>query len=154
MKYVCKIALAAVGAGLLLAAGCQNTVNAIENANKNAAPTVVEDKRFVTDGFLRDRLALHSVRTSSDPAGNLVVEVAATNLRTGFFSQIWSGLTGENPYPVDYKFTWQNADGLTVDTPLSVWRTVQVIPGETVYFKSVAPTPECRDFILNVKESN
>ncbi len=154
MKHAGKIVFPVAGLLLLLAAGCQNTVNTVENADKSAAPTTITDKRFVTDGFLRDRLALRSVRMAPGASGNMVVEVAATNVRTGFFSELWSSLTGENPYPVDYKFTWQNADGITVETPLSAWRTVQVIPGETVYFKAVAPTPDCRDFILNVKESD
>ncbi len=153
MKHGGKITLPAAGLLLLLTAGCQNTVNTVENADKSAASTTIKDKRFVTDGFLRNRLLLRSVHLAPGASGNMVVEVAATNVRTGFFSELWSSLTGENPYPVDYKFTWQNAAGMTVETPLSAWRTVQVIPGETVYFKSVAPTPECRDFILNVKES-
>ncbi len=153
MKHGRKTLLPAVGVLLLLATGCQNTVNTVENADKSAASTTIKDKRFVTDGFLRNRLLLRSVRLAPGASGNMVAEVAATNVRTGFFSELWSSLTGENPYPVDYKFTWQNADGMTVETPLSAWRTVQVIPGETVYFKSVAPTPDCRDFILNVKES-
>ena len=137
---------------LLALTGCQASVNTVENADKSATPSYVNDVRFVTDGFLRDRLALQAVKMTPSASGNMMVEVAATNIRTGLLSQAWSAMTGENPYPVCYKFTWQDANGMTVDTPLSIWKTINVIPGETVYFRSTAPTPQCKDFILSVKE--
>ena len=139
-------------AACLVAAACQNTVNTVENADKNASPNVIRDNRFVTDGWLRDRLALRSVRTATTERGLLQVEVAATNVRTGALAQTWSSITGDVPYTVDYKFVWQDASGITVETPLSIWQSRQIKPGETVYFKSVAPTPQCKDFILNLKE--
>jgi len=139
-------------AACLVIAACQNTVNTVENADKNATPNVIRDQRFVTDGWLRDRLALRSVRTATTDGGLLVVEVTATNVRTGALAQTWSSMTGDVPYTVDYKFVWQDANGITVDTQLSIWQSRQIKPGETVYFKSVAPSPRCKDFILNLKE--
>lgn len=136
----------------LLLAACQNTVNRVENADKHAAPNVIRDARFVTDGWLRDRLALNSVKTAVSASGHLTVEVAATNVRTGALAQTWSSMTGDVPYTVDYKFVWQDENGMTVDSVLSVWQSRQIKPGETVYFKSTAPTKECKDFILNLKE--
>lgn len=54
-----KLWLSLLSGGLLLAGtGCQNTVNRVENADKTMTPNVVSDKRFVTDGFLADRLQL------------------------------------------------------------------------------------------------
>ena len=144
-------ALSVMAAGLALAA-CQNTVNTVENADKNATPNVIRDARFVTDGWLRDRLALRSVKTATANSGHLMVEVAATNVRTGALAQTWSSITGDVPYTVDYKFDWQDANGMTVESSLSIWQSRQIKPGETVYFKSVAPTAECKDFILNLKE--
>ena len=150
MKNILKpLSIAAV---CLVVAACQNTVNTVENADKSATPNVIRDARFVTDGWLRDRLALRSVKTAVSPTGLLVVEVTATNVRTSAFAQTWSGMTGDVPYTVDYKFVWQDANGITVDTPLSIWQFKQIQPGETVFFKSTAPTPECKDFILNLKE--
>ncbi len=138
----------------LLPAGCQNTVNTVENTEKSAAVNNISDTRVITDRFLRDRLALRSVRTGRTEAGLLRVEVSAVNARTSAASQFWSWMTDENPYPVDYRFTWQDAQGMTVETPLSIWRTVTVYPGEIVNFQSVAPTPECQDFVLELKETN
>ena len=143
-------------APLLLAAlaGCQNTVNTVENTEKSAAVNNISDTRVITDRFLRDRLVLRSVRTGRTEAGLLRVEVSAVNARTSAASQLWSWMTDENPYPVDYRFTWQDAQGMTVETPLSIWRTVTVYPGEIVNFQSVAPTPACQDFVLELKETN
>ncbi len=134
--------------------GCQNTVNTLENEEKSAVSDPVANRRISTDAFLRDRLLFRSVKMTPNASGSMTVEVAATNIRTGFFAQIWSWMTNENPFPVDYKFTWQDARGMTVETTLSAWRTVRIAPGETVYFKAVAPAPQCKDFILNLKESN
>ncbi len=150
MKSILK-SLPVVAACLILPA-CQNTVNTVENADKNATPNIVRDNRFVTDGWLRDRLALRSVKTTTAESGLLVVEVAATNVQTGALAQARSSMTGEVPSTVENKFVWQDANGITVDTPLSIWQSRQIKPGETVYFKSTAPTPQCKDFILNLKE--
>ena len=141
----------AIAACLALTA-CQDTVNTVENTDKYATPNDVHDTRFVTDGFLKDRLALRYVRTAVTPSGHMMVEVAATNVRTGVLAQAWSGVTGEVPYTVAYKFIWQDANGITVDSPLSIWQSKQIKPGETAFFKAVAPNPDCKDFILNIKE--
>ena len=44
--------------GAVLITGCQNTVNTVENADKAMTPNTIQDMRFITDGFLKDRLAL------------------------------------------------------------------------------------------------
>ena len=150
MKILSK-AISAAAVCLALSA-CQNTVNTVENADKSATPNVIRDARFVTDGWLRDRLQLRSVKTAMSASGHLMVEVAATNVRTGPLAQTWSGITRDNPYSVDYKFDWQDENGMTVETSLSIWQVRRIKPGETVYFKSVAPTKQCKDFILNLKE--
>ena len=151
MKILSK-AISAAAVCLALSA-CQNTVNTVENADKSATPNVIRDARFVTDGWLRDRLQLRSVKTAMSASGHLMVEVAATNVRTGPLAQTWSGITRDNPYSVDYKFDWQDENGMTVESTLSIWQTIQIKPGETVFFKATAPTPKCKDFILNIKEA-
>ena len=150
MNFIIKTA--SVAAACLVLTSCQNTVNTIENGDKNATPNVVRDARFVTDAWLRDRLVLSSVKTAVTPSGHMAAEVTATNVRTGYFAQVWSAATGDVPYEIDYKFTWQDENGMSVDSSLSIWQTRQIKPGETVFFKSVAPTKKCRDFILNLKE--
>lgn len=137
---------------LLFLAACQNTVNTIENADKTMTPNTITDTRFVTDGFLKDRLALKKIDVSSTPDGFMRVQLEAVNLRIGAFAQTWSGLKGDNPYKIRYKFTWFTQDGMVVSTLFSDWQDATVIPGETVYLQSVAPLKNCRDFKISLKE--
>ncbi len=137
--------------GAVLSSGCQNSVNTISEEEAYAETHIVKDKRFVTDPFLRNRLLLKEVNTSETSAGLLRVQVSALNNRTGFFSGLWSSLTGGDPYRISYKFVWLDSRGMAVSD--GVWMTKLVKPGETVYFQSVAPTRQCRDFILNMKEA-
>lgn len=141
--------LAVLGAATVC--GCQSSVNTVSEEETYAEAHVVKDRRFVTDPFLRNRLLLKEVSTSETSAGFLQVQVSALNDRTGFFSGIWSSLTGGNPYRISYKFVWLDGRGMAVSD--GVWMTRLVKPGETVYFLSVAPTRQCRDFILNIKEA-
>ncbi|MBS1370444.1 MAG: YcfL family protein [Lentisphaeria bacterium] len=151
MKQLCMCALA--GGLLLAAAGCQNTVNRVENADRSMTQNVINDKRFVTDGFLADRLLLTGVNTSETSDGLLRVQLTAVNARVGFFSQMWSGMTGENPYKIQYKFTWFDGNGMAVDSILSTWKELTVIPGEQIQIQSIAPSRDCRDFSVNLKEA-
>ncbi len=134
------------------AGGCQNTVNTVENADKSAAPVYVSDKRVVTDGALRDRLAVSKVATGDSPNGLMMVQVEVTNMRTGFFSEAWSSMTGENPYRINYRFRWFDEKGMAVSGISAVWQEKIIYPGESAYLESVAPTRECRDFLLDLQE--
>ena len=129
--------------------GCINSVNTTENADKTMTPTHVADTRFITDGFLRDRLALRNVRLSPAPGGLQQVQVEATSLRVGF----WDQVAGPRKYHIRYKFTWYDVAGMAVETVLSDWQDMWILPGETVQFQSVAPTPACKDFRLNLMEA-
>ena len=138
----------------LIFAGCQNTVNTVENSDKTMQPNVIRDSRFVTDGFLKDRLALRNVVVDRTQDGYLRAQLTATNVRVGVLSQMWSGMTGENPYKIRYKFTWFNKGGMAVETVLSDWQTAVITPGESVHFQSIAPSKECNDFRIDLQEAN
>lgn len=138
----------------LLISGCQNSVNSIENADKTMQPDIIRDKRFVTDGFLKDRLALRNLTVSETADGFKRVQLTATNIRVGVLAQAWSGITGENPYHIRYKFTWFDQNGMAVESILSTWQSKVIIPGESVHFQSVAPNKDCKDFQIELKEAN
>ena len=152
MKKTCLLGWFA--AALMLAA-CQDTVNTVENADKTMTPNTIADARFVTDGFLKDRLGLQSVTMGKTADGFKRVQLEVINLRTGVLSQAWSGITGENPYKIRYRFTWFDEDGMAVNnTVLADWRDATIIPGETLFLQSVAPTKNCSDFKISLKEAN
>jgi len=145
-----KLAKFALAASLAAASGCVSSVNTTENADKNMTPTHIADARFVTDGFLRDRLALLNVRFSPAPGGLQQVQVEAMSLRVGF----WDQVAGPDRYHIRYKFTWFDNNGMAVSTPLSDWQDKWILPGETVQFQSVAPSRQCNDFRLNLMEGH
>ena len=142
----------AAGCLALAVAGCQNTVNTVENADKNMTPNTIRDARFITDGFLKDRLALRDLVVSQTPDGFMRVQLEVVNVRIGPFAQTWSSLKDDNPYHIHYKFTWFTQDGMAVDTILSDWQNAMVIPGESLYLQSVAPRLDCKDFKISLKE--
>lgn len=133
---------------------CQNTVNSLENKDKHANPNAISDQRFVTDGFLRDRLRLENVDVNNSAMGIMQVQVKAINVRVGVWDQMWSSMTGDNPYTVSYRFTWLNSAGMAVNSlSSSNWQNKIIYPGETVYFQATAPSNDCKDFLLNIREA-
>ena len=152
MKKICLIGWFA--AAVMLAA-CQNSVNTVENADKTMTPNYVNDARFVTDSFLRDRLALQSLTTGRTADGFMRAQLEVVNVRTGAFAQAWSDITGENPYKIRYRFTWFTEDGMAVNhTVLADWQDAMIIPGETLFLQSVAPNKNCSDFKISLKEAD
>ena len=152
MKKICLVGWFA--AAVMLAA-CQNSVNTIENADKTMTPNYLNDARFVTDSFLRDRLALQSLALGKTADGFKSAQLEVVNVRTGVAAQFWSGITGENPYHIRYRFTWFTEDGMAVNhTVLADWQDAVIIPGETLFLQSVAPNRNCSDFKISLKEAD
>lgn len=145
--------LAAAASGICLT-GCQNTVNTVENTEKAMNANHVTNSRFTTDVFLRNRLVLGKITTGRTADGFMRVQVEAINARTGIFAQLWSGITGENPYRIRYKFTWFDQQGMAMDSIVSDWQDATVIPGETLYLQSVAPSKDCSDFKVSLREAD
>ena len=140
MKKTCLLGWFA--AALMLAA-CQNTVNTVENADKTMTPNTIADARFVTDGFLKDRLGLQSVTMGKTADGFKRVQLEVINLRTGVLSQAWSGITGENPYKIRYRFTWFDEDGMAKADILALEDEVISTKKETRFYH---PSIDYRQF--------
>ena len=152
MKKICLIGWFAAAA---LLAACQNSVNTIENADKTMTPNTINDARFVTDGFLKNRLALQNLTLGKTADGFKRAQLEIVNMRTGVVAQAWSGITGENPYKIRYRFTWFTEDGMAVNnTVLADWQDATIIPGETLYLQSVAPSKNCSDFKISLREAD
>ena len=154
MKKICLMGLGLFAAAMMLAA-CQNSVNTVENADKNMTPNTISDARFVTDGFLKRRLALQSLTTGRTADGFMRAQLEVVNVRTGVLSEAWSDITGENPYKIRYRFTWFTEDGMAVNnTVLADWQDATIIPGETLFLQSVAPYKNCNDFKISLREAD
>ena len=140
-------------AGLCLT-GCQDSVNTIENRDLSMNPDSVDARKFNTDSFCRDRLSLLSLRRSMTPGGVMMVQAQIRSERYGFWSELWSGFRGDNPYYVRYRFEWMDESGMTVSTAANAWQQAIFIPGETKFLQGVAPNARCKDFVLSVVEDH
>ena len=150
-----KICLMGWFAAIVMLAACQNSVNTVENADKTMTPNTISDSRFVTDGFLKRRLALQSLTTGRTADGFMRAQLEVVNVRTGVLSEAWSDITGENPYKIRYRFTWFTEDGMAVNnTVLADWQDATIIPGETLFLQSVAPYKNCNDFKISLREAD
>ena len=144
-----------IAAAALALTACQNSVNTVENADKTMTPNTISDSRFITDGFLKRRLALQSLSTGRTADGFMRAQLEVVNVRTGALAQAWSGMTGENPYKIRYRFTWFTEDGMAVNnTVLADWQDATIIPGETLFLQSVAPYKNCSDFKVSLREAD
>ena len=144
-----------IAAAALALTACQNSVNTVENADKTMTPNTISDSRFITDGFLKRRLALQSLTTGRTADGFMRAQLEVVNVRTGALAQAWSGMTGENPYKIRYRFTWFTEDGMAVNnTVLADWQDATIIPGETLFLQSVAPYKNCSDFKVSLREAD
>ena len=143
---------AAVLLSALCLTGCQDTVNTMENRDLSMNPDSVDTRKFSTDSFCRDRLALLSMRRSMTPGGVMMVQAAIRSERYGFWAELWSGFRGDNPYPVLYRFEWLDEHGMAVPTAANAWQPAIFIPGEIKYLRGVAPNSRCKDFVLSVME--
>ncbi len=146
--------LAAAAAGLLCLAGCQNTVNTAENTPAAMQPSAVDSNRYSTDSFCARRLLMLSARVGSTAQNLAVMQVEVRSERYGFWAEIWSWWTEENPYYISYKVDWFDEQGLQVTTAASaVWIPEIFYPGEIKAIQSVAPNSRCKDFRISFKET-
>lgn len=142
-----------IAGSCLLIAGCQSTVDTVENKEKNMQREAVDTSRVSTDGFLQNRLKIIRVDKKQQADGLLKVQVTARNVRTGFWSQIGSWFMGDNPYQITYRFNWLDQDGMEVETAASTWIPLTVLPGDTIRLGAVSPNSRCKDFVLSLREN-
>ena len=148
-----KILMLNVIVSIVFLTACQSTVNTVENKNKSMQTQEVDTSNISTDSFLRRRLQITRVNKVENPDGLLRVQVSAKNTRSGFFDQLSTWYMGDNPYQIEYRFTWFDKNGMEVKTATKTWIPLSVMPGDTVNLSAVAPNPLCKDFQLSIKEN-
>lgn len=130
---------------LLLAAtvavtGCRSTVNVAGPASERSRPTVIQDKRVVTDKGLRKKAGIVNIRESIIDGDLLKAQVQLYNA------------TGK-PQHVNYRFQWFNANGMKVETLMSSWNAKTIYGKETVWISGIAPRPDVTSFKFKLIES-
>jgi uncharacterized protein YcfL len=130
---------AATAALLLPLTGCQTNVNTVSRAEPLARPTLVNDKRVVTDRSLGELIGVVSVNETI-VSGNLrKVQVTLENLR-------------DNNREIRYRFEWVDQDGMAVGVGSELWLQLVLAGRETRSVSTVATSPRAADFTLKIVE--
>ena len=121
--------------------GCSSSsVNSIENAEKNAAMTILRDCRVVTDDSLEDRLVPVRLNTATNAAGILRLQIEVENLSRKRISA----------YAI---LDWYDGDAIRLDTAGGGWQQYVFEPRESRSLTFTAPTPSAKDFRLKLIEA-
>ena len=136
-----KTKLAGLVAITLAVAGCHNTMNSVENAQKEGQRNMIADQRVVTDPGLGRAVFVVGVNTGMTPGGVLKVQVELLN-RT------------KSLHPFSYRFEWFDQNGMQVGGSLSPVVADQIEGGESKFISAIAPTPACKDFRLKLLEAH
>ncbi len=128
-----RILLPLAGAALLAATGCHNSMNTIENAQKEGQRQMISDSRVITDRSLSKKVSFVGINQTMTPGGLLKVQIELLNRKRS--SQSFS-----------YQFEWFDASGMLLNNVASPTISDQIEGGESKFISSVAPTPACKDF--------
>ncbi len=136
MKKFLLPALALAALGLT---GCATSVNTVQRANPQAAPSYVADQRIITDTTLARKLATVSVNESKVSGNLLKIQVTLQNLSS-------------KPQTFLYKFDWIAEDGMELTGPTAGWKTIQLEGKEERAISAIATSPRAVDFKFKARE--
>lgn len=120
---------------MLVACGTVNTVS----TRTEKASTSVPFHTQVNDALANIFLKAKDVRLVRTPGGVMKAQIDVAN--DGFRTKAFG-----------YQFEWMDETGTIVSSQLNNWNQAQVYSGGNVMITGVAPTPECTDFRLKVRE--
>lgn len=146
-----KILIIAISCVVLVA--CQSTVNTIENTEKTMDRQPVDMSKISTDDFLNRRLVIDRIDKAEQADGLLKIQVTARNVRSSALDQMSTWFMGDNPYQIAYRFSWLDAQGMSVETGAQTWIPMTVVPGDTVRIMAISPNSRCKDFVLSLREN-
>ncbi len=124
---------------VLLLAGCGTTVNTVSRADSLAAPSMVADRRVITDNSLAGMVRVVSVNEATVSGNLLKIQATIENLK-------------RSTKTLNYKFEWVDENGMAIDSPNETWKQIRLQPRETTTISTVAITPRAVDFNLKLKE--
>ena len=132
-----KTKIAALFAVALLAAGCHDTMNSVENAQKEGQRNMVSDSRVVSDTGLNRKVNVVGINTAMTPGGFLRVQVELLN-RT-------SSLQNFN-----YHFEWFDANGMQINGISTAVISDEIAGKEDKFISAIAPSQATKDFRLKL----
>lgn len=135
-----RILLPLAGAALLAATSCHNSMNTIENAQKEGQRQMISDSRVITDSSLNKKVSFVGINQTMTPGGLLKVQIELLNRKRSL--QRFS-----------YQFEWFDANGMLINNVASPTVPDQIEGGESKFITSLAPNPACRDFRVKFLEN-
>lgn len=136
-----KIQFACLLAVGLVAAGCHNPINSVENAQKEGQRNMIADQRVVNDSGLGKSVSVVGINTGMTPGGFLKVQAELLN-RT------------KSLHRFSYRFEWFDANGMQINNVANPVVADQIEGGESKFISAVAPTMSCKDFRLKLLEAH
>ncbi len=133
-----RLAAAGLGLAALLLAGCASNVNTYQRAESQAAPNYVADQRVITDSTLAGTIRVVSINQATVSGNLLKIQATIENLKN-------------SQRRVNYKFEWVDVDGMSIDSPNEVWKSVLLQGRETQTISTVSINPRAVDFRLKFR---
>ena len=132
-----KTKIAALFVVALAVAGCHDTMNSVENAQKEGQRNMVSDSRVVSDTGLNRKVNVVGINTAMTPGGFLRVQVELLN-RT-------SSLQNFN-----YHFEWFDANGMQINGISTAVISDEIAGKEDKFISAIAPSQATKDFRLKL----
>ena len=133
-----KIWITLCGTALLAAVGCTN-VNSVQRAQPLGQQQVVNDKRVEPDSDVSSFAQVMGVNESA--VGDL------TKIQVRVFNN------KRKMKQFNYKFEWFDLQGMSVDSPMSIWKAVTIQAQEEISLIAIAPNPRAKDFRLKMQQA-
>ena len=138
MKSITTVLVCAASGILLLQTAC-TTVNTIEPAQPVAHRQMLSDKRVITDTGLYGRVRPIGINVATVSTGFLKIQLEVENLSSS--AQAFA-----------YRVEWFDANGMIVETPMSIWIDRRIQGGETLSLTALAPNVTAKDFRIKMIE--
>jgi len=132
-----KTKIAALFAIALAVAGCHDTMNSVENAQKEGQRNMVSDQRVISDLGLNKKVSIVGVNTALTPGGFLRVQVELLN-RTGSLQNF------------NYHFEWFDQNGMQISGSSTAVIADEIVGKEDKFISAIAPTETAKDFRLKL----
>lgn len=132
-----KTKIAALCAAALAVAGCHDTMNSVENAQKTSQRSMIADQRVISDTGLNRKVGVVGINTAMTPGGFLKVQVELLN-RTGSLQNF------------NYHFEWFDQNGMQVNNSSTAILSDEINGGESKFISAIAPTETAKDFRLKL----
>ncbi len=132
-----KTKIAALFVVALAVAGCHDTMNSVENAQKEGQRNMVSDSRVVSDTGLNRKVGVVGINTAMTPGGFLKVQVELLNQTSSMRN-------------FNYHFEWFDQNGMQVSGSSTAVIPDEIDPKESKYISAVAPLQSAKDFRLKL----